>query len=184
VDLDERTLAAGVTAYAVLIERNDAMTILGRWRELSATPVDQAAESHLWRALAVLICDEAVAAAILVEGDPRVLAVAGRTVVEVTMVAAPAGVRAKSHEIEPTRARVELVETLTQVAMGGVARIRNWAFELDEDTKYAWETRQVLAGGFGNQRAVGPEERLARHLASAAGWTVPTLDTTGPDWPD
>ncbi len=173
----------GVTAYAVLIERNDAIAILGRWRELSGAPLDQATESHLWRALAVLICDEAVAAAILVEGEPRVLAVAGRTVVEVSMVASPAGLRAKSCGIDPTRASVELVETLTQTATGGLARIRKWAFELDEDTR-AWETRQVLGGGFGDERAVSPDERLARHLASAAGWTMPTLDAAGPDWPD
>jgi hypothetical protein len=58
--------------------------------------------------------------------------------------------------------------------MGGLARIRKWMFELGEDTTHAWETRQVLGGGFGDERAVSPEERLARHLAAAAGWTMPT----------
>jgi hypothetical protein len=138
----------------------------------------------LWRALTVLLPDGCAAAAITVDGKPRVVALAERTLVEIAAIDAPAGVRAQSRTIDPTTASVELVETVTQTGdpAGGLARIRNWMFQLGETVTYGWETRQMLAGGFADEKAVSAQERLARHMASAAGWLMPTRDTDGPDW--
>ena len=166
------------------IERDQAFAILGRWRELpSATPA-QETESHLWRALTVLIPDDCVAAAMAVEGEPRVVALTERTLVEIATIDSPAGVRAKSRAVDPATASVELVETVAQTGgpIGGLARIRKWAFQLGGNVTYSWETRQVLTGGFLDEKAVSAEEHLARHLAAAAGWVMPTRDIDGPDW--
>jgi len=166
------------------IERDQAFAILGRWREFPGATPAQETESHLWRALTVLMPDDCVAAAVTVEGEPRVVALTERTLVEIATIDSPAGVRAKSHAVDPATASVELVEAVKQTGgpTGGLARIRKWVFQLGGSATYSWETRQVLAGGFPDERAVSPEERLARHLASAAGWVMPTRDIDGPDW--
>jgi hypothetical protein len=132
----------------------------------------------------VLIPDNCAAAAIPVEDEPRVIALTERTLVEISSSGSPAGVRAKSRAVDPATASVELVETATQTGgpIGGLVRIRKWVFQLGENVTYSWETRQVLTGGFAEERAVSAEERLARHLASATGWVMPTRDTDGPDW--
>jgi hypothetical protein len=131
----------------VPIERDQALVILATWREVpGATPVPEA-ESHLWHALAVLLPDDCVAAAIPVEGEARVIALTERTLVEISTIGSPSGVRAKSRVIDPSTASVELVETTTPTGgpAGGLARIRKWVFQLDVGLRYSWESGRYSA---------------------------------------
>jgi hypothetical protein len=96
-----------------------------------ATPAPET-ESHVWRALTVLIPDYCAAGAIPVEGELRVLALTQRTLVEIAPIGSRAGVRAKSRAVDPAAASAELVETAAQTdgPTGGVARIMGQVWTL------------------------------------------------------
>jgi hypothetical protein len=170
------------------MEQGQAMQILGEWRELhDGEQAPHELEAHFWRAIAAALPDGCVAAAILLDGTPTVVAILGATVVEMSASLSPAVVLTRCRAIDRTRANCLLTETLEDVGghpvVSGTARQREWVFDLaDGQAPLRWSTRQVLAGGFGNERAVKPTERLARHMASALGWEMPTKDAEGPDW--
>lgn len=125
------------------IQGEQAFAILAGWRQLpGATPVPET-ENHLLRALEVLLPDDCAAAAISIEGEPRVMALTERTLVEISTIGSPAGVLAKSRVIDTATASVELVETTTPIGgpAGGLARIRKWVFRLGAGLTCSWETR-------------------------------------------
>jgi hypothetical protein len=164
------------------------MQISGEWRELhDGGQAPHEIEAHFWRAIAVALPDGCVAAAILLDGTPTVVAILGPTVLEMSASLSPPVVSARCRAINRTQANCLLTETLEDVGghptVRGTARKREWVFDLaDGETPLRWSTRQVLAGGFGDERVVKPPERLARYMASALGWEMPTKDAEGPDW--
>jgi hypothetical protein len=118
-----------------------------------------------------------------------IVAVTGGSLLEATVDAenSPPAIRVQRRAINPTMAAVGLMETLEQVAqhaaVQGTARVRHWSFDPgDGGGTLKWTTRQVLFGGFQPERVVDGPERLARHVAAACGWNMPTVDTAGPDW--
>jgi hypothetical protein len=163
-----------------------AIETMQSWQRLSqGSPPDQAAESHMWRSLVVLVPDDSVTAAVLVDEEPGVYSLSNQTLLVLRYTPEPPSVNARAHTIDPSRTTVALTETLEEFGnqvMGGFARRRKWSFGLEDGMTLRWETRQVLAGGFGEERTVGADERLARSMASAAGWMMPTRDADGPDW--
>jgi hypothetical protein len=172
------------------MDREDAHALLGEWRRLiGATAPAQNVEGHLWRALMTLRPDSGVAAGITVGGVPMIVGVEGATLFEVSVALdeSPASVRVQTRGVDPRKASVSLSEIIEygsdHHSIGQSTRVRSWTIELaDGNTKLEWSTRQVVAGGFEADRAVSRAERLARHLAAACGWKMPTVDATGPDW--
>jgi hypothetical protein len=168
------------------MNRDFALTTMQAWRELVRDPaLIEQAEGHFWRALTVLIPDSSPAAALDLDGEIKIVALAEHAVVELAYRADPATLVVTSRTIDPASVVVELTERLEQFGnqvMGGLARIRTWSFRIRADYTLAWETRQVVSGGFSNDRVVSAEECLARHVASAVGWELPTRDADGPDW--
>jgi hypothetical protein len=155
----------------------------------SAAGASQDVQAHLWRALMVLIPDDSVVAAVVLEEAPTILAVAEGVLLETTVSGDDSlpGVRVKARPIDRGAASVVLAETLEDAArhpaVPGTVRVRQWTFDPgDGGRSLSWTTRQVLFGGFESERVVDRAERLARHLAAASGWTLPTKDATGPDW--
>jgi hypothetical protein len=162
--------------------------IVRGWRELHEDgQVSQEVESHLWRALSVFLPDGCVVAAVPLEGVPTIVVVAGPSILEITGVSSPLTVTAHARRVNQALASVSLTERLEDVAahpsVGGLVRLRDWEFVLgDGGHSLAWSTRQVLTGGFSDERVVKPPERLARHVAGALGWEMPSKDTEGADW--
>jgi hypothetical protein len=172
------------------MDRDDALALLTEWRKLVGTVApSQNVEGHLWRALMTLLPDSGIAACITVGDVPVIVAVDGTTLLEVSVALeeSPASVHVQTRGIDPRKASVSLSETVedgnAHHPISQSTRVRSWTFELAEGaTKREWSTRQVVVGGFENDRAVSREERVARHLAAACGWTMPTVNATGPDW--
>lgn len=170
------------------MEYERAIEIVRDWRELhEGSQVSQEVEAHFWRALSVFLPDDCVAAAVPLEGVPTIVVVAGPSILEITGVSSPLAVTAHARGVNQALASVLLTERLEEVSahpsVGGLARLRDWEFVLgDGGHSLAWSTRQVLTGGFSNERVVKPPERLARHMAGALGWEMPSKDTEGADW--
>jgi hypothetical protein len=165
-----------------------AIEIVRGWRELhEGGQVSQEVEAHFWRALSAFLPDGCVAAAVSLEGVPTIVGVAGPSILEVTGTSLPLTVTAHARGVNQALASVSLTERLEEVAVhpsvSGLARLRDWEFVLGEGGhSLAWSTRQVLTGGFPDERVVKPPERLARHVAGALGWEMPSRDTEGADW--
>jgi hypothetical protein len=172
------------------MEQSEARDLAEAWRRLGdGAASSQDVQAHLWRALTVLLPEGCVAAAVKFDDAPVIVAVTGGSLLETTVAAenSPPAIRVQLRAINPTMASVGLTETLEEVAqhpaVRGTARVRHWNFDPgDGGTTLNWTTRQMLFGGFDSERAVDRPERLARHVAAACGWNMPTMDATGPDW--
>jgi hypothetical protein len=95
-------------------------------------------------------------------------------------------IRVGRRPVNPNSASVRLSEKLEShqhhPSVMSWVRIRDWMFDLgDGGPVLEWTTRQTLSGGFELERTTSRAELLARRLASASGWTMPSIDATEPD---
>ena len=125
-------------------------------RHVTVAPSPDAVEA-VGAALALLPEPEAAAAITLVDGRPRIAALAGGALFVLWSVAGSAGVREAARcrrlPLDPARTAVELSERRDP---GSVER--HWWFEVDEEPLVFRTTGEDEA------------ERFARALAGALGW--------------
>lgn len=170
------------------MNQNDAMAIAETWRSLHDDPAAvQDLSAHLWRALMSLMPEPCVAGAVVLDGTPTIIGVAGSSLLEATVD--ERSVRVRHRIADSTRGNVALTETLVWTrphpAVVALKRIRTWTFDLgDGGSAWSWETDQIVQGGFRGDQGISPNEQLARHVAAALGWRIASLENAARDWAD